>query len=395
MDFSKTKSVLGARGLFSHHLPLYLDKDLSAFRIDVTRHNLLPAMLRSAALLLVFAAHAHCEPGYRAIVSPYMTWADAKDSCIAQGGSLASLVPGHLSMVQTLSCLEFAWVGATDAVTEGTFLWQDGTTLPSTDIMWGAGQPGATEGIYTGHEGCVVLGWVGDPEKLHDVPCDQYFPFVCKIAGSNTNEIATVESKTTTSATILSSCDGDTFYRAIHSKMTHTDAAASCGLQGGTLANIPTSANARRMASLKCGWSYWVGLTDSETEGTWTNPDGTTVIEHSGLWQMGEPNSNAGRVDEDCAVIGFSSQVTLPPPSFTLHPTPYALHPKPYTLHPTPYTTNPKPQTLNPKPHPLRRGTVASTISRATRTTPPSFLSSARFPARRSTRRSPKPHRVT
>jgi len=290
--------------------------------LDVTRRNLLATMLRSAALLLVFATHAHAV-GFRAIVSPYMTWEDARISCVAQGGSLAKLpsLVSDLSTIQTLSCLEFAWVGATDEATEGTFKWLDGSTLPLGDIMWGTGQPGATE-IFSGQEDCVMLGWVGDPNKLHDAPCEEHFPFVCQINTLTSNEIGTVESPTSTSADLLSSCDDGVFYRVIHTKMTHSEAFSSCAFQGGTLAGFPTSANARRIAGLKCAWSYWVGLTDKDEEGTWEQPDGTTVIEHSGLWQRGEPNSNEG-VDEDCSIIGYSSRVKAKPPNpYTLNPNP-------------------------------------------------------------------------
>ena len=283
-----------------------LDKGPKSVKIDVTGRNLLTAMLRSAALLLVFAAHAHAA-GYRAIVSPYMIWEDARISCVAQGGSLAKLETSDLATVQTLSCLEFAWVGATNKSTEGNFKWLDGTALPSGDIMWGTGQPGATE-IFSGQQDCVILGWVGDPNKLHDAPCKEFFPFVCQIDALDFNEIATLESPTSTSAIPLSSCDDGIFYRVIHTKMSHSEASSSCAAQAGTLAGFPTAANARRIAGLKCAWSYWVGLTDKEQDGIWKQPDGTTVVDHSGLWAIGEPNSNPG-LDEDCTIIGFTSRV--------------------------------------------------------------------------------------
>ncbi|XP_039205130.1 C-type lectin domain family 4 member E-like [Crotalus tigris] len=46
--------------------------------------------------------------------------------------------------------------------------------------------------------------------------------------------------------------------------------------------------------------SIWLGLTDTEEEGTWRWVDGSLPVERS--WRQGEPN-NGGQKDEDCAVL--------------------------------------------------------------------------------------------
>jgi hypothetical protein len=164
-----------------------------------------------AAILLLLAAGAASAPwrGFRAILSPMMTHADAKKSCIAQGGQLAKLATlEDLGLLQELTCHEAAhsphdvWVGAEDSVEEGEWVWPDGSGLSVTDEIWADRQPGwnyrGTED--QGTEDCARAQKRGGPGEdpshsdweLYDVVCDRrdsvsdiaHFDlsaFVCKI----------------------------------------------------------------------------------------------------------------------------------------------------------------------------------------------------------------------
>ena len=166
--------------------------------------------MRAAILLLLFAAGANAA-GFRAIVSPFMTQADAKTSCIAQGGSLAKLSNDNIEIVSNLftgfgddegwasattipEAGRGAWVGAEDRVAEGTFVWQDGSS--ASDAPWRTGEPNDHES-----EDCVATAkWWSSTWELYDISCESMLRFVCQIDSLDANEIATVDSKEATTA---------------------------------------------------------------------------------------------------------------------------------------------------------------------------------------------------
>jgi hypothetical protein len=166
--------------------------------------------MRAAIVLLIFADGANAA-GFRAIVSPFMTQADAKASCIAQGGSLAKLSDDNIETVSNLFAGfgddegwgnggsipvdgRGAWVGAEDRVTEGAFVWQDGSS--ASDAPWFPGEPN-----QIGNEDCVATAkWWSGSWELYDISCESMLRFVCQIDSLGANEIATVASKEATDA---------------------------------------------------------------------------------------------------------------------------------------------------------------------------------------------------
>ena len=287
-----------------------------------------------AAILLLLAAGAHAV-GFRAIMSPMMKQADAKKSCVAQGGSLAKLATlEDLGLLQELTCRadghpSQVWVGAEYSVTEGEWAWLDGSGLSVTDEIWGDRQPGSDVRADEGIEDCALAGTDGDYYmngwKLYNVSCDGRsgtFPFVCQIDSLETNEVATVTNAAATTASVMPDCDYMK-YRAVHTPMTHADAKASCRAQEGDLASLPTCVQASIIGSqLKCASSYWIGATDQATAGTWLQPDGSTLPTDKSFdfWAPGQPFednsefSGLGIHDtsgegEHCAILGAASRV--------------------------------------------------------------------------------------
>nr|XP_040042496.1 CD209 antigen-like protein E isoform X3 [Gasterosteus aculeatus aculeatus] len=90
------------------------------------------------------------------------------------------------------------------------------------------------------------------------------------------------------------------FYYISSSQMSWQDSRDDC-LQNGSNLIIITSKEEQDFAR-QFKKRSWIGLTDTETEGTWKWVDGTEPKER--YWTTGEPNSYQGS-NEDCGEIRF------------------------------------------------------------------------------------------
>lgn len=80
-------------------------------------------------------------------------------------------------------------------------------------------------------------------------------------------------------------------------------AVALCTRYDMDLVTFDSSTEDDYFASLVTSQSYWVGVTDSELEGTFRNYNNYDIISGSLLkWNAGEPNNNFGGADEDCVM---------------------------------------------------------------------------------------------
>ena len=67
------------------------------------------------------------------------------------------------------------WMGGTDLVKEGDFVWTDGTHLPLSAFLWSPGEPNNAGNI----EHCTNIN-IPD-YKLNDKRCDSKLPYICQI----------------------------------------------------------------------------------------------------------------------------------------------------------------------------------------------------------------------
>jgi len=129
---------------------------------------------------------AHTSDGTNCFLlfSTAKQWAQAKTACDALPGHLAKITSAaEEAIVAQLSLNVDSFLGATDAVTEGTFLWEDGTALTYTDFR--AGEPNNGGGVY--QEDCLVYagkkatpGWDDRPCVSTEVAGAGSYPYICE-----------------------------------------------------------------------------------------------------------------------------------------------------------------------------------------------------------------------
>ncbi|MGN6109959.1 MAG: C-type lectin domain-containing protein [Kofleriaceae bacterium] len=100
------------------------------------------------------------------LVTP-RTFADARTACAGLGGDLAIVRDAaNDAAARTLAGIHNAWIGLTDQITEGTFLWVDGSAPTFTN--WYTNEPNDGGGTYP--EDCVILAELRGG-KWDDRPC--------------------------------------------------------------------------------------------------------------------------------------------------------------------------------------------------------------------------------
>ncbi|XP_042610685.1 ladderlectin-like isoform X4 [Cyprinus carpio] len=106
------------------------------------------------------------------------SWIDAEKQCLGYDGNLASVHRNEeYTFIQDLikshtQASTEAWLGGYDAVSEGTWLWSDGSNMNIQ--IWAPNQPDN----YNGNENCLVMNYQPS-NNWNDNPCYDKKPFVC------------------------------------------------------------------------------------------------------------------------------------------------------------------------------------------------------------------------
>ena len=116
-------------------------------------------------------------PSYLTYVPTVGTWAAGRAACQSLGGDLASIhsAAENDAVRAVVPHTTAAWIGATDAVSEGTWRWSDGT--PWDYSNWSPGEPN-----NQGDEDCGEA--YADHPGWNDMPCSAGRGAVCRLSAA-------------------------------------------------------------------------------------------------------------------------------------------------------------------------------------------------------------------
>ncbi|XP_035678932.1 uncharacterized protein LOC118417473 [Branchiostoma floridae] len=223
-----------------------------------------------------------------------LTYSQAKQNCNDHGGRLAMIKDSAINNFLKTLPSDHKWFGLSDQVTEGQFLWEDGTSLASTGFTdWYPGEPNGGAG-----ENCVQY-W---RHSWNDRGCTDLLGFTCEVQATRPTPTPTHGTATTPTPapTPVTACpDGYIQYsafcfKAIDELKTFEGARQLCAMDSARLAMPKNSGTNVFLESLTTADSYWIGLNDMDVEGQWRWEDGTTLdmTNDFSSWAAGEPNSN-------------------------------------------------------------------------------------------------------
>merc|ERR1712226_237726 len=139
--------------------------------------------------------------------------------------------------------------------------------------------------------------FVATQRKTFSVKMKSFVFFGTFFVSLLTSECKTLEKNVTSAWQNVG--EGDIFYHVGSLPMNYYEANDYCQLEGGILAEPRSSSQTEDiMAFLDPDYSYWIGLTDLQTEALflWNSDDQNTESYHN--WYPGEPNSSG-----DCALL--------------------------------------------------------------------------------------------
>lgn len=104
-------------------------------------------------------------------VNTPVTYAAAKLACTNMNAHVAYLKNAQMdAAAEAFIGTANTWIGASDLVTEGTFLWDDGSALLYTN--WHTGEPNSGGTGATYQEDCVIIAGARVGKQWDDRPCD-------------------------------------------------------------------------------------------------------------------------------------------------------------------------------------------------------------------------------
>ena len=210
----------------------------------------------------------------------------ALNYCAENGGHLARIESkDEQAFIERLlsGSNESYWIDGSDEAREGRWMFSNGT--PMSYFNWHPGEPTGPQGI----EDFLVV-W--NKNMWNDASAKSFQSFICEWDGpaGSTQRAKKIPAD-------AMKYKGN-YYKVYDEGVPHSVAQKRCGMMGGHLVRIETSAKQafiETLASRGKNRGYWIDGTDEETEGTWRFDDGTPM--HYFNWgsvYRQQPNNGKG-----------------------------------------------------------------------------------------------------
>eukprot|EP00094_Tigriopus_californicus_P000452 TCALIF_00439-PB protein Name:"Similar to MRC1 Macrophage mannose receptor 1 (Homo sapiens)" AED:0.06 eAED:0.07 QI:7/0.88/0.83/1/0.74/0.69/36/84/3089 len=256
--------------------------------------------------------HSYCKSGWIPdldlkrcfkIISTDMVWEDAAKECDLMGGTLISIKSEEkntkmLDLVKNANVYKM-WLGATDKLEEGKFMWLDETPIDDGYMNWMEGQPSNDDPGEQCLSMLVQEDYFQEPGKWNDDKCDSTEKFICET--NFQDEEAPVEKMWIGLSDLESlmtfkwsdhhpgSC-----YEFHGDALSYFEAKAKCQDTNGDLVSLNTWEEIDKITSVVAEHPhhYWIGLISHDgAEFIWQ--DGSAVYETN--WGPEEPNNERGQ----------------------------------------------------------------------------------------------------
>ena len=103
-----------------------------------------------------------------------LSWSAASDVCATFGYHLVTIDDAtENSTTASIAGSYSFWIGFNDIASEGSFVWEDGSTVTYTN--WNTGEPNDSNG-----EDCTHSNY-SPPGVWNDYPCSNGQPFICEL----------------------------------------------------------------------------------------------------------------------------------------------------------------------------------------------------------------------
>ncbi|XP_041040880.1 macrophage mannose receptor 1 [Carcharodon carcharias] len=224
-----------------------------------------------------------------------LSWKNARDRCISEGGNLASVQNAKEQAFINMKLEGFpvnVWIGLNDINKESKYLWTEGRGVNYTN--WAKGFPTGQRYSYDDPAtDCVtvIVNARKNAGTWKDEYCDLKRGFICQ---KYKDRALMLQSTTMAPTSYIKYANGS--YRLVAFKLKWQDARKVCEAEGAEIVSITNvfEHSLLILEAAKFGQKLWIGLNGNETSRQYRWVDGWRL--RYSKWEAGEPKINDGCV---------------------------------------------------------------------------------------------------